>query len=323
MTAQTLIWLAFEDIGVYQQGETPTATESANALTRLNNMVKGWLIQSLTPIATERQVFNIVANQATYDIGTGGQWDVVRPNRLERGGLLLNGLTSAISVTSITRSTYTATVTQTAHGYAVGDQVLILGATQKDYNGTQTVLSTPTADTWTFNVNALPVTPATGTITAQQFNSATGNPPATEIPRSVLTVDAYASIQVKNLENPLFTNIYYIPTYPFGQIFLWPTPNTNVNQVVLYLDTQFAGFADLTTDYTFPDAPGYAEALEYNLAARLAEPFGRTLPPGVAALAMKTFGALKRENYQLTDAAVDPMFTWNRRGGYNINTGNM
>jgi hypothetical protein len=69
------------------------------------------------------------------------------------------------NVTSITRSSNTATVTTAAaHGLATGDYVTITGATQSDYNGIYqiTVLSTTT---FTYTVANTPVTPATGTIT--------------------------------------------------------------------------------------------------------------------------------------------------------------
>lgn len=324
MTGLTIGTNALTDIGVLAQGETPNATMQADMLTRLNNLVASWLIQRLTVLATERQVFNTVANQATYFIGLGAQFNVNRPQHIDTGALLLNGLNAPITVTSVARSGFVATVTQTSHGYSVGDQSLILGATPNDYNGTQTVLTVPTSNTWTYQLQSSTLaTPATGTITAQSFNAADGTPPATEIPRAVLTVDSYAAIQVKNLPNSQFTNIYYIPTFPFGQVFLWPTPDNNQNQVVLYLDDQFTGFADLTTDYQFPLTPGYADALEYNLAMRLSEPYGRTLPTGVLLLAKQSLGLLKRANYKLTDLQVDPAFTADRRGGYNINTGNM
>ncbi len=233
-------------------------------------------------------------------------------------GLLLNGLDAAVSVT-ITRSGYTATVTQTAHGLAVGDETLIAGATQLDYNGLQTVASVPTANTFTYTVQGTPVTPATGTITAAAL---TDQP--VEIPRTVITDDGYQAIQIKSLSNAQFTNVYYNPTFPFGTVFLWPKPNTDENQLVLYLQSAFAGFADLTTDYAFPDLPGYTEAIEYNLSIRLAAPYGRKSDeyPDVVALARETLGLIKRANTELVDVPTDAqLLTRNRRGGYNINTG--
>jgi hypothetical protein len=39
-------------------------------------------------------------------------------------------------------------------------------------------------------------------------------------------------------------------------------------------------------------------------------------------MARDTFAAMKRSNYQMTDVAIDPMFTMQGPGaGYNINTG--
>ena len=67
---------------------------------------------------------------------------------------------------SITRSGSTATATQTAHGMATGDEVMIVGADQIEYNGYKTITVTG-ANTYTFTVSGTPDTPATGTITGQ------------------------------------------------------------------------------------------------------------------------------------------------------------
>lgn len=70
----------------------------------------------------------------------------------------------SFSVSSITRSSQTATVTTSgAHGLTSGDTVLIDGAVEAEYNGTFviTVLSTTT---FSYTVSGSPSTPATGTI---------------------------------------------------------------------------------------------------------------------------------------------------------------
>ena len=70
------------------------------------------------------------------------------------------------SVSSITRAASTATVTTaSAHGFITGQRVTIAGATQAEYNGTFTIAVTA-ATTFTYTVTGTPVTPATGTITA-------------------------------------------------------------------------------------------------------------------------------------------------------------
>jgi hypothetical protein len=72
----------------------------------------------------------------------------------------------AISVSSITRTSGTATATSAApHGYTTGDTVLITGANQAEYNGEHQITVTG-ASTFTYAVTGSPATPATGTITA-------------------------------------------------------------------------------------------------------------------------------------------------------------
>ncbi len=69
------------------------------------------------------------------------------------------------AITSITRSSSTATVTTTAvHGLATNDKVVIRGANENEYNGIHQITVTGTS-TFTYTVSGTPATPATGTIT--------------------------------------------------------------------------------------------------------------------------------------------------------------
>lgn len=316
-TALELLTKSFIDCGITQPGEALSAAMSSDGLSRLNNMVAGWQTQYATVTAVERTVFDVVADQQTYTIGPGGDFNVARPLTLNGAGLLLNGLSSPQSVSSITRSGAVATVTSTSHGFSVGDEAFISGATQIDYDGLQTVQTVPTSDTFTYTITgSLPTTPALGTITVQAVN---GVP--VEIPRSVITDDAYQSIQLKNMSNSQFTLVYYNPTYPLGTIFLWPRPNTAQNQLVLYLNNVFAGFATLTTVYDYPSLPGYFEALQYTFNKRLAPAYGISLSGDLRALADESFGLIKRANNKIVDLPTDAqLLTSDRRGGYNINT---
>lgn len=322
LPASTILNAAYTDIGVLGQGETLSAYLAQDGLRRLNAMINTWRTQELTVLCINRTIFPLVANKQTYTIGLGGDFNVPRPLSVQGAGLWLNGLAAAVAATSITRVGTVATVTQTTHGFAVGNEVFIAGATQIAYNGLQTVETVPTANTFTYTLDdATAVTPATGTITTQHE----GSQPV-EIPRALLTDDAYQAIQIKTLPNSLFTGVYYNATAnPFATIVLWPVPTTNQNQLVLYLQDVFGGFADLTTTYDFPDTPGYQEALEYNLAIRLARPSGIPLErvPEIAQLAAQSLGLIKRQNYKLADMPLDPAITLTgaRRSGYNINTG--
>jgi len=73
-----------------------------------------------------------------------------------------------ISISSITRSSTTATATTgSAHGYSTGDQVNIRGADQTAYN-IDAVITVTGATTFTYTVAGSPTTPATGGIIANK-----------------------------------------------------------------------------------------------------------------------------------------------------------
>lgn len=144
-----------------------------------------------------------------------------------------------------------------------------------------------------------------------------------EIPRGLLTPDAYETIQVKRVTNALFTDLYYRPDFSdnYGKIFLWPIPDATTYKLVLYRPEQLSEFADLDTDYDLP--PGAEEAIQYNLALRLIP--GYAVPAEVKQdmrmLASSSLATFKRGNTKLTDLATDPALTSNNRYGYNIQTG--
>lgn len=70
------------------------------------------------------------------------------------------------NVVTIARdNTTTANVSFTGHGMTNGDQVLISGADQSDYNGAKTISNVQT-NSFTYTVANVPTSPATGTITA-------------------------------------------------------------------------------------------------------------------------------------------------------------
>lgn len=316
-TARTLILGAFEIIQVYQPGEVPGADQMQGALGRLNRMLGSWAVQPLTIPVIAREVFPITADVGVYTIGPGGDFDTTRPNRVTAAGLLLNNDTSAVSVSSLTRSGSVATATSAAHGFADGQYVTIAGASLGAYNGTFPITVTG-ANTFTYLVEGEPVSPAVGTLTAFAVSDATG---VTEIPRSVISDDAWQLIQIKTLTSALFTYVYYNPTFSagLGTINLWPIPTTDEHALVLYRPQQLSSFASLSAEYILPD--GYSEAIEYQLARRLTTPFGVTLAPEAAQLAAESFAWLKRTNMKLNDLPIDQMWTMNRRGGYDIYSG--
>jgi hypothetical protein len=78
-TAYTLITDAFDELGIFQPGESIPDTDAQFGLRTLNRLIGSWAQQSLTIPAQSREVFDLVANQPSYTIGVGGDFDTVRP----------------------------------------------------------------------------------------------------------------------------------------------------------------------------------------------------------------------------------------------------
>lgn len=78
---------------------------------------------------------------------------------------------TTFTISSLTQTGGTATATtSSAHGYKIGDYVVVAGANQTEYNGESEVLSVPSTTTFTFSVSSGATSPATGTITVYRNN---------------------------------------------------------------------------------------------------------------------------------------------------------
>lgn len=316
ITAADLITNAYELIGVVQPGETPDAILMSRGLSRLNRMLGQWSLQALTIPCVARQLFYLTANLGVYTIGPGGNFDTSRPPSISGASLMLNNNQTPQTVVSLTRSGSVATATVTSHGRSTGDNVTISGASPDSYNGSFPITVTG-ASAFTY-VFPGAVSSASGTITALFESTATD---ATEIPIPVITDDAEQAIQIKSLLSTLATYCYYNPMFwgGLGQIKLWPVPSVNTSALVLYRPMQLASFPNTTQQVWLPE--GSEDALEYNLAFRLCAPNGVEVPPDVNEMRKTTLGTYKRGNTKMSDIVLDPMFTMERRGGYNILTG--
>lgn len=87
-TAQTLVKDAMKLIGALAQGEEPTAGEFEDGFNRLNELVDYWATQRLTQQTILRTVVDIVADQVSYTVGSGGDVDIARPEYVDDVRLL-------------------------------------------------------------------------------------------------------------------------------------------------------------------------------------------------------------------------------------------
>lgn len=321
-TARQILSNALGDLGVIDlgAGEVISAAMAADGLFRLNQVVWALRLQEFTFPFVARQVFPITANQSTYTLGPGGEWDAQRPQQIHAAGLLLSPATASIAITGVspTNGTFTVAGDQTG-SFPSGSALIVTGSTGNN-NSYQVVASVYSSST-TITVSPAPTdTTADGTI--EVFGESAS---VTEIPIGVMTVDAYQSTRVKTLSNTQFTQLYYNPTYGngLGTVWLWPTPSTAVNACVIYAPQAVDAFADLTTQYAFP--PGYADLFEYSVAQRLIAPYGIANPEVKASVAQGLLTAstlVKRQNVRWNDLPTDTGAITGPGSLYNILTGN-
>jgi hypothetical protein len=88
-------------LGVLAEGETPSASASADALMALNQMIDSWSTQNLSIYATSDQTFTWPANQATRTLGPSGNFVGFRPVILDDSCyFVVNGISYPIRLIS-------------------------------------------------------------------------------------------------------------------------------------------------------------------------------------------------------------------------------
>jgi hypothetical protein len=97
-TALQLITKSAYDIGAIAIGDSLESALAQDGLSRLNAMLNAWIVQPLTIPAVIREVFSITANQSTYTIGPGGDFNTTRPTMLTGASLLLNTSSPSIEI---------------------------------------------------------------------------------------------------------------------------------------------------------------------------------------------------------------------------------
>ena len=155
---------------------TDTTRASASSVTTLTSQVNGIagdLDTAETSIQTLQTTTDGLKAQYTVKIdnngfmtGFGLASDIVNGTpfsefmALADRFAIINPSTAVKTISGITRTTTTATATSTSHGYLVGDNVVVTGAAQNEYNGTKKITGV-TANTFDYTVTGTPTTPAT------------------------------------------------------------------------------------------------------------------------------------------------------------------
>jgi len=112
---------------------------------------------------------------------------------------------------------------------------------------------------------------------------------------TLINSDEYASIGLKSSTSELPQYLYYSPDMPLGNLWPYPVPASTYTLHVLTWTPQMAYTTTATTAYL---APGWENAIVYNLALEIAPEFEKVPNPLVTQMAATTKARIKRMNMQ-------------------------
>lgn len=114
-------------------------------------------------------------------------------------------------------------------------------------------------------------------------------------PLRIWSREDYASVILKSTAGDYPQGIWYDRLIP-GTVYVWPVPSV-VTEYHLPIMYQFAEFADLDTDYSFP--AGYVDAFFYTLCERLPAAYNLPVDPSARAQGMAARRAIKINNTEV------------------------
>lgn len=115
-----------------------------------------------------------------------------------------------------------------------------------------------------------------------------------ELPVNLMDEDEYRSLVLRGMSSTIVTDLYYSPTFPLGEVFVWPRP-TITAQMVLWLWHPYNTQQTLDFDLVFPQ--GYERALVYNVAVELSMRYPGSLRAELATLAGESKDKIKLLNH--------------------------
>ena len=290
---------ALKDIGALAAGETPTADSVQDAFLMLNDMLDQWSNESMMVSYKTEIIFPITPGQIQYTIGPGGTIGANFTGSITGNVLTVTGITQGalalgqtLSGTGIANGT-----TITAFGTGAGGNV--------NDNGTYTVsISQTVAST---AINAYYQRPLAIQSSFVRINTNSNGTPIVngglDYPVAVLNLENYEMIGLKTLSGPWPKAMYYQPSDPLGNIFVWPNPSQG--EMHIFADTLFTRYGTVYDNIVLPQ--GYVLALRWCLAERLAPMYGKNDPTAMAMIskfAAQAKATLKRTNMRQIQAST-------------------
>ena len=120
-------------------------------------------------------------------------------------------------------------------------------------------------------------------------------PQAVDIPVTLLTMEEYAQISVKNTPSTFAFSMYDDNSYPVRDITVFPIPNQN-GQMRLWLREPLVDATIEALDKPINYPPGYEKLFRYALAIELAPEYGKVPAPEIVQSHINNVTAMKQQN---------------------------
>lgn len=112
-TVLQLITDSLREIGALAQGMTPSNSEAADALRKLNRLVESLAIERAFIYSIRQDTHSLTPGDADYTIGTGGEINVTRPVKIESATVTTSGALT-IPLNLLSRPQWDAILQKTA-----------------------------------------------------------------------------------------------------------------------------------------------------------------------------------------------------------------
>ena len=296
-----IISSALKDIGALAAGETPTPEAAQDAFIMLNRMLDQWSNEQMMIYYKTEIIFPLTAGQTQYTIGPGG----------EIGSVFTGSITNnVLTVTAITSGAIALGMTLSGTGITTGTKIVAFGSgAGGNVNETGTYIVNISQNVSATTINAYYQRPLSINSCFVRINTNSNGVPiingGLDYPVAVLNVEDYNMIGLKTMNGPWPKALYYQPTDPLGNLFVWPNPAQG--EMHVFADTLFSQYASINDSILLPQ--GYESCLEWCLAERLMPSYGKasaTQIQMVNAFAAQGKSTIKRTNMKPVQSARFP-----------------
>lgn len=301
-----IIDMALEEIGIKTLNRIPTTAQVQQAAMRLNTMIKHWKIAGINLWKSEQGTLFTTVGQARY--------------RLDGSTASATQSYTAAAISTNAVSGATSLTLTSVSGSAIGYYVFIiqdnntsLSATINNIVGNTITISTALTDDVTSG-NAIFIYQTKINRPEEISNVRTQLDSSIEIPCAIYSQDSYFSLAVKNIQ--AIPNVaYYDKQLNYGDLYLWPTPQTNTYFVNFTFQKQFDDFVSPINTPDFPQE--WLRALYLNLAVDLLGPYGKndqdyTRLIAIAKMALDECNSYDREDtsFYMQPASTQNLYTY-------------